>query len=158
MDCFAGRDRAFTTFCRHIVGHGYVPDGLKNAGASVDEVVFYSTQPESLSSTIKEHLRKGEIDIITFTSSSTVDGFFKNIEAGELLSLFNTDDDGLIWKEISENDRHKRFAYNILIHILLKYEDFTWARKNFISIVNNVTERKSGFVFEDQHFQLLFLV
>ena len=79
-----------------------------------------------------------------------------NAEAGELLSWFDTDDDGLIWKEISENDRYKRFAYNILIRILLKYEDFDWARKNFISIVNNVTERKSGFIFEDQHFQLLF--
>lgn len=79
-----------------------------------------------------------------------------NAEAGELLSWFDTDDDGLIWKEIGENDRYKRFAYNILIRILLKYEDFDWARKNFISVVNNVTERKSGFIFEDQHFQLLF--
>lgn len=79
-----------------------------------------------------------------------------NGEAAELLSWFDTDDDDLIWREISENDRHKRFAYNILIRILLKFEDFAWARKNFISIVNNVTERKSNFLFEDQHFQLLF--
>lgn len=79
-----------------------------------------------------------------------------NAEAGELLSLFDTDDDDLIWREIGNNDRHKRFAYNILIRILLKFEDFNWARKNFISILNNVTERKSGFLFEDQHFQLLF--
>ena len=79
-----------------------------------------------------------------------------NAEAGELLSWFDTDDDDLIWREIGENDRHKRFAYNILIRILLKFEDFKWARKNFISIVNNVTEAKSGFIFEDQHFQLLF--
>lgn len=79
-----------------------------------------------------------------------------NAEAGELLSWFDTDDDDLIWREIGENDRHKRFAYNILIRILLKFEDFNWARKNFISIVNNVTEPKTGFMFEDQHFQLLF--
>ncbi len=79
-----------------------------------------------------------------------------NVEAQELLSQFQTDDDGEIWKMIGENDRHKRFAYNILIRILMKFEDFDWARRNFISILNNVTERKSGFLFEDKHFQLLF--
>jgi hypothetical protein len=79
-----------------------------------------------------------------------------NVEAQELLSYFNTDDDGEIWREIAKNDRHKRFAYNILIRILLKFEDFDWAKRNFISILNNVTEIKTGFLFEDQHFQLLF--
>jgi hypothetical protein len=79
-----------------------------------------------------------------------------NIEAQELLSQFQTDDDGEIWKMIGRNDRHKRFAYNILIRILLKFEDFDWAKRNFVSILNNVTERQSGFLFQDTHFQVLF--
>lgn len=79
-----------------------------------------------------------------------------NVESQELLSQFQTDDDGEIWKMIGQNDRHKRFAYNILIRILLKFEDFEWAKRNFVSILNNVTERRSGFLFEDKHFQLLF--
>ena len=79
-----------------------------------------------------------------------------NVEAQDLLSNFTTDDDGEIWIMIGKNDRHKRFAYNILIRILLKFEDFDWAKRNFMSILNNVTERGSGFLFEDQHFQLLF--
>jgi len=79
-----------------------------------------------------------------------------NVEAQELLSNFTTDDDGEIWMMIGENDRHKRFAYNILIRILLKFEDFEWAKRNFMSILNHVTEQGSGFYFEDQHFQLLF--
>ncbi|MBL4692309.1 MAG: hypothetical protein JKY92_03170 [Magnetovibrio sp.] len=79
-----------------------------------------------------------------------------NVESQELLSNFSTDDDGEIWAMIGKNDRHKRFAYNILIRILLKFEDFSWAKRNFMSILNNVTERGSGFLFEDQHFQLLF--
>jgi len=79
-----------------------------------------------------------------------------NIEAQELLSQFQTDDDGEIWKMIGQNDRHKRFAYNILIRILLKFEDFDWAKRNFVSILNNVTERQSGFLFQDTHFQVLF--
>lgn len=79
-----------------------------------------------------------------------------NVEAQELLSNFTTDDDGEIWRLIGENDRHKRFAYNILIRILLKFEDFDWAKRNFMSILNHVTEQGSGFYFEDQHFQLLF--
>lgn len=79
-----------------------------------------------------------------------------NDESETLLANFNTDDDAEIWREIGENPQHKRFSYNILVRILMRFEDFKWARKNFISIVNNVTERQSGFIFDENHFCILF--
>ncbi|TCS63054.1 hypothetical protein [Varunaivibrio sulfuroxidans] len=79
-----------------------------------------------------------------------------NQEAQLVLSNHATDDDQEIWKKIGETERDRRFAYNILIRILLRFSDFTWARKNFISIVNNVTERQSGFIFDEDHFCLMF--
>lgn len=79
-----------------------------------------------------------------------------NDESETLLANFHTDDDEEIWKEINETPQHKRFAYNILVRILLRFEDFSWARKNFISIVNNVTERQSGFIFDENHFCILY--
>ncbi|MCE5249841.1 uroporphyrinogen-III C-methyltransferase [bacterium] len=65
-------------------GRSYVPDGLRSRGATVDEVTFYSTQPERMDTAVLDRVRKGGIDIVTFTSASTVDGFFDNISPDEL--------------------------------------------------------------------------
>ncbi len=53
-----------------------LPEKLREKGAQVDVVTSYQTViEESCAPPIKEMLQKGEIDIITFTSSSTVKNF-----------------------------------------------------------------------------------
>jgi uroporphyrinogen III methyltransferase/synthase len=57
-------------------------DGLLAAGAEVDEVAAYRTVPTSATDAqkIREMLAAGEIDVLTFTSSSTVRNFVAAIE------------------------------------------------------------------------------
>jgi len=53
-----------------------LPEKLRERGAQVDVVASYQTViEESCAPPIKEMLERGEIDIITFTSSSTVKNF-----------------------------------------------------------------------------------
>ena len=80
-----------------------------------------------------------------------------NEHAQQLLNKIPSRDDAVIWKTIMENEGFKAFAFDILIKILLMFEDFEWAKKNFMSIVNNVTDRDAKFVFEDRHFKILFV-
>ncbi|MCX8053377.1 MAG: uroporphyrinogen-III C-methyltransferase [Armatimonadetes bacterium] len=57
-----------------------LPERLAELGASVDVVAVYRTDIESSDTVrVKEMLSSGEIDIITFTSSSTVANFVKLI-------------------------------------------------------------------------------
>ena len=77
------KDRSFL-LVRSDIGRSVVPDGLRDAGARVDDVTFYSTQPEEVDPAIVTRIYDGEIDIITFTSSSTVNGFFDCIDVGKL--------------------------------------------------------------------------
>ncbi len=54
-----------------------LPVSLREAGATVDDVPVYSTRadtPENLDE-VRAQLEAGEIDVITFTSSSTVENF-----------------------------------------------------------------------------------
>ena len=58
-----------------------LPEALKEMGHKVDVIPLYHTDyEECLNSEILENLRNNEIDYITFTSSSTVDGFAKMIK------------------------------------------------------------------------------
>lgn len=60
-------------FPRAEVARDTIPDGLRRAGASVDVVIAYSTRrPVNVDASIIESLRDGAIDIVTFTSPSTV--------------------------------------------------------------------------------------
>jgi len=69
---------------RSSIGRDTLAEGLRNAGAQVDQASFYATEQAELRSIVKEQLYNGGIDIVTFTSSSTVDGFFSQISAPEL--------------------------------------------------------------------------
>ena len=52
-----------------------LPQGLRGRGATVDDVVFYvSRRPATADSAVIARLEAGEIDIATFTASSTVQG------------------------------------------------------------------------------------
>ena len=54
-------------------GRAVLPDGLRAAGATVDELTLYlSAPPAHPSPEILNRIRGGEVDIVTFTSSSTV--------------------------------------------------------------------------------------
>ena len=66
------------------IGRTTLPEGLKHAGALVDRVVFYSTRAAVLRPYIIDMIKNENINIITFTSASTVEGFFTQIPLGEL--------------------------------------------------------------------------
>jgi uroporphyrinogen III methyltransferase / synthase len=52
-----------------------LPEKLLAAGAVVDDVEAYQTIPGNLSPQVKEALKSGQVDIVTFTSSSTARNF-----------------------------------------------------------------------------------
>jgi uroporphyrinogen III methyltransferase / synthase len=59
-----------------------LPDDLRKAGAQVDVVHAYQTiLPDHHTETIREQLKAGSIDMVTFTSSSTVTNFVKMFAA-----------------------------------------------------------------------------
>ena len=63
-----------------------LPDGLKKLGAEVDVVTTYVTvATEKKKSDLKALFKENHVDVLTFTSSSTVDNFVKI--AGRKFSL-----------------------------------------------------------------------
>jgi len=62
-----------------------LPKGLKKMGAKVDVVEVYRTvKPRGVSKRLKELLTNGGIDLITFTSSSTVNHFVELLKGVDL--------------------------------------------------------------------------
>jgi uroporphyrinogen III methyltransferase/synthase len=65
-----------------------LPEGLRKKGAKVDVVETYRTvKPKGGSKKLKELLTKGEIDAVTFTSSSTVNHFIELLKKEDLQQL-----------------------------------------------------------------------
>ncbi len=54
-----------------------LPNGLRALGANVEVVVTYETRLPELTEELKESIGKEPIDVVTFTSSSTVKNLFK---------------------------------------------------------------------------------
>ena len=69
---------------RSDIGRDILAEELKNAGAEVDQAAFYATKTVELRPYIIDMLKNDQIDIITFTSSSTVESFFSQISSDEL--------------------------------------------------------------------------
>lgn len=69
---------------RSDTGRATLAEGLRKAGAFSEEVSFYSTRASRLAPHVLDCLRGGGLDIITFTSSSTVHGLFGQISTNTL--------------------------------------------------------------------------
>lgn len=65
-----------------------LPEGLKKLGAIVDVVEVYRTvKPRGGSRRLKQLLEKGKIDVITFTSSSTVSHFIDLLKKEDVKNI-----------------------------------------------------------------------
>lgn len=59
-----------------------LPETLTDAGAQVDVVpVYQNTPPKGRKEELRDQLQEGEIDLVTFTSSSTVTNFLTMVDA-----------------------------------------------------------------------------
>jgi uroporphyrinogen III methyltransferase/synthase len=67
-----------------------LPESLRDLGAIVDEVIIYRAVASAhINLSLLEEIRKGQVDYITFTSSSTVSNFVKII-GSEYIDDFNS--------------------------------------------------------------------
>lgn len=65
-----------------------LPQELRASGARVDEVATYRTiRPQFRDETLRDMLRAGQIDLITFTSSSTVRNFMARFSGEDVADL-----------------------------------------------------------------------
>jgi len=75
---------------RASIAREILPEELKNMGAFVEAVDTYKTiQPAEKTDDIRKMLKNKEIDMITFTSSSTVTNFVNMFKKEEIFSLIH---------------------------------------------------------------------
>ncbi len=68
-----------------------LPDELKKMGADVSEVIAYETVPEEMDlNQFTEILKEKQVDMVTFTSSSTVENFKTLIPEDKFQSIIST--------------------------------------------------------------------
>jgi uroporphyrinogen III methyltransferase/synthase len=77
--------RKNTLLLRSAIAADDLANDLRQKGAAVEDIRIYTTvsvvQDEAKRTELAEMLRAGKVDWITFTSSSTVDGFLQNVDA-----------------------------------------------------------------------------
>ncbi len=67
------------------IARSYIPEELKKRGAEVSDIIAYKTELATDGDNIVlDKLKDGEVDIVTFTSASTVKNFLKIIGADNL--------------------------------------------------------------------------
>lgn len=79
-----------------------------------------------------------------------------NHEADNLLYRVNTNDDKEMIVKIYASPEWRRFADNIFIRILLRFENFPQAKRSFINVVSSAMEEFSNENLEEHQFYLLF--
>jgi len=90
LEGLAGEDLKGQRFLmpRALVARDVLPDTLRGWGCTVDVVPAYETVlPKERSSGMLSRFTDGEIDCLTFTSSSTVSNFFSLFQKDEILPL-----------------------------------------------------------------------
>lgn len=65
-------------------GSAVLRDGLRASGAVVDDVAVYDVRAAAADAAVVERLRRGEIELVTFTSPSTVWGLVEQVGAEAL--------------------------------------------------------------------------
>ena len=92
LDAMAGQDVRGKRFLmpRAMVAREILPEKLREWGAEVDVVPAYQTTlPAENVPEIAALFRNGEVDCLTFTSSSTVTNFFSLFEKEDILPYLN---------------------------------------------------------------------
>jgi uroporphyrinogen III methyltransferase/synthase len=85
LDALRGRDDvrgARVLFAKAVDARELLPNELRAMGADVDEVPIYRSVPDGAAAgPLREALARGEVDVVTFTSSSTVKYFVEALGA-----------------------------------------------------------------------------
>jgi len=81
LEFFKGQDMAAKSVLipRAVVARRLLPDGLRQMGADVTVAPIYETIPPEIAPQTLELLEEEDIDVVTFTSSSTVKNLFKTV-------------------------------------------------------------------------------
>ncbi|HBN26899.1 MAG TPA: uroporphyrinogen-III C-methyltransferase [Desulfobacteraceae bacterium] len=96
-------------------GRSVLPVELTRMGAVVDDVAVYSTKPEGTNSEhVMDLLSLGEIDLITFTSSSTVHNFFNMLPPEKCKMFMEKMETACIGPITAETARKTGFNVNLM--------------------------------------------
>ena len=108
-----------------------LPRTLEARGAKVTVATVYRTlKPRRLAADVKKRLAAGDMDVVTFTSSSTVDGFMRHFNARDRRRLFERTKaaaigpitaDTLRTYGIRPAIRAKRYTIEALARAIVKY-------------------------------------